>query len=69
MIFVGDSRTVRIELHLENSLALTPVFLRDIDFVSREGMGIEWLKNTRISTDSFSGGNLLFRLASHSGNL
>ena len=44
VIFVGDSRTVRMELTLRKQFGTDSSILRDIDFVSREGMGIEWLK-------------------------
>lgn len=52
IIFVGDSRTNRMQRTLQNlnSGYYESNLLRDIDFVCEEGMGLEWLKSKGINS-------------------
>ena len=45
IIFVGDSRTVRMQLTLQQQFGTDSNILRDIDFVCQEGQGLSWLKS------------------------
>ena len=48
VIFVGDSRTARMELTLKKQFGSDSNIMRDIDFVCQEGKGLDWLKQTGI---------------------
>ena len=52
IIFVGDSRTKRMQRTLQNlnSGYYDSNLLRDIDFVCEEGMGLDWLKEQGINS-------------------
>ena len=52
IIFVGDSRTNRMQRTLQNlnSGYYESNLLRDIDFVYEEGKGLEWLKSQGMNT-------------------
>ena len=50
IIFVGDSRTVRMELTLQRQFGTDSSIIRDIDFVCQEGKGLAWLKEEGINS-------------------
>lgn len=50
IIFVGDSRTVRMELTLQRQFGSDSGITRDIDFVCQEGKGLDWLKEDGFSS-------------------
>lgn len=50
IIFVGDSRTVRMELTLQRQFGTDSGITRDIDFVCQEGKGLDWLKQEGINS-------------------
>ena len=50
VIFVGDSRTNRMQLTLQRLLGTDSNVLRDIDFVCGEGKGLDWLKSEGINS-------------------
>lgn len=50
IIFVGDSRTVRMQLTLQRQFGTDSNVLRDIDFVCQEGQGLSWLKETGMNS-------------------
>lgn len=50
IIFVGDSRTVRMQLTLQRQFGTDSNVLRDIDFVCQEGQGLSWLKETGMTS-------------------
>ena len=50
VIFVGDSRTERTELTLKRQFSGESDLFRDIDFVYASGKGLDWLKETGLSS-------------------
>ena len=50
IIFVGDSRTVRMQLTLEKQFGLGSNVTQDIDFICKSGEGLDWLQESAVNT-------------------
>ena len=50
IIFVGDSRTVRMQLTLEKQFGLGSNVTQDIDFICKGGEGLDWLQESAVNT-------------------